>query len=76
MLVALWVLNGKRGERNREKVKQENGNQDNSDTRVGERKVGDAIVQCTPEFKHAYFWRVTSGGKVRKFRRNLLLSSS
>jgi len=32
MLVALWVFNGKHGERNREKVKQENGNQDNDDT--------------------------------------------
>jgi len=49
MHVALWVFNGKRrdlGEWKTEKLKQRNGN-DNSDTRVRERKIGDTIVQCT-----------------------------
>jgi len=50
MHVALWVFNVKRrdlGEWNTERLKQRNGNDDNSDTRVGERKIGDTIVQCT-----------------------------
>ena len=50
MRVALWVFNGKRGhvdEGNTERLRQENGNHDNSDTRVGERKIGETIVQCT-----------------------------
>jgi len=50
MRVALWVFNGKRGdvgERNTEKLKQENENHDNINTRVGERTIGDTIVQCT-----------------------------
>jgi hypothetical protein len=52
MRVALWVFTGKcnvgeLGERNTEKLNQQNGNHHNSDTRVGERKIGVTIGQRT-----------------------------
>jgi hypothetical protein len=58
MRVALWMFHGKRGdlgERNTEKLKQQNEKErshDNSDSRVGERKIGVTIVLCTVGIIH------------------------
>jgi len=57
---ALWVFLSKRGELqegNRENVKHKNGNDDNSNTCGGKRKIGVFIVQRIPKINCPAFPR-------------------
>ena len=64
----LWVFNGKRrevGKRNTEKLKQRNENNETA-TRVGERKICDTTVQCNSALLNFTLSNITVQRRLQK----------